>query len=235
MNMVEVEHVSKTFRSGRGTVQALVDVTFSLSRGKTMVIAGKSGSGKSTLLSILGGLEQPDTGTVRCFGVEINRLSGRALSRFLRHNVGFVFQYGNLLSYMNVFDNIAFPLILNGKTAKEREKRVFDLLERIHLKDAAKAYPAELSGGELQRVAIARAIVHDPKILLADEPTASLDSAAGWDLIELMFAMGEQRDCSMVLSTHDTEILKLAHTTLYLRDGKLLEQKGTGTIPGSFP
>lgn len=226
MSMIEVDHISKKFLSGRGTVQALVDVTFSLEHGKSMAIAGKSGSGKSTLLSILGGLEQPDTGTVQCFGVEVNRLSGSKLSRFLRQNVGFVFQHGNLLSYMTVFDNIAFPLILNGKTGKEREIRVLELLDRIHLKEAAKAYPAELSGGELQRVSIARAIAHDPKILLADEPTASLDTATGWSIIELMFAMGKQRECSVVFSTHDMEILKLADRKLHLRDGKLVKFDG---------
>jgi putative ABC transport system ATP-binding protein len=220
--MIEVDHISKKFLSGRRTVQALADVTFSLEHGKAMAVAGKSGSGKSTLLSILGGLEQPDSGAVRCFGVEVNRLSGRKLSRFLRKNVGFVFQHGNLLSYMTVFDNIAFPLILNGKMGKEREMRVLELLDRIHLKDAAKAYPSELSGGELQRVSIARAIAHDPKILLADEPTASLDSATGWSIIELMFAMGKQRECSVVFSTHDMEILKLADSRLHLRDGKMV-------------
>jgi ABC-type lipoprotein export system ATPase subunit len=220
--MIRVEHLTKQFRSGRGVVQALTDVTLSLEGGTATAIVGKSGSGKTTLLNIIGGLEQPDTGCVSCFGVKINALSKKELSLFLRKNIGFVFQHGNLLSYLSVFENIAFPLTLNGIVKKEKEKRVFELLEQIGLSEAAKALPPELSGGELQRVSIARAIAHHPKLLLADEPTASLDSATAWSLIELIFNLSKQQGCTVVFSTHDPEIVKLSDNNIRLKDGKML-------------
>jgi ABC-type lipoprotein export system ATPase subunit len=222
--MIEVNQISKQYRSGRGIVRALVDVSFTLESGKTLAIVGKSGSGKSTLLRVVGGLEQPDTGTVTCFGVEVCTLSGSRLSRFLREQVGFVFQYGNLLSYLTVSENIGFPLALLGKSGKEQKARVCELLESIELPETAHALPSELSGGELQRVAIARAIAHHPKLLLADEPTASLDSNTGLSLVNLMFQMGKQQDCTIMVATHDGEVLRLADTAMRLRDGGIEQQ-----------
>jgi ABC-type lipoprotein export system ATPase subunit len=157
---------------------------------------------------------------VICHGEEITALTGARLSRFLRSSVGFVFQFGNLLSYLTVFRNIALPLVLNGMDKTACEKRVFDLLERVGLRDAGAALPHELSGGELQRVAIARAIAHKPRLLLADEPTASLDSATAHQLIEMMFGLGKENRCTIVVTTHDQEILRLADQVVRLRDGK---------------
>jgi putative ABC transport system ATP-binding protein len=221
--MIQVEHVYKELRSGRGTVQALADVSFSVRRGEFLAIAGKSGSGKTTLLNVLGGLEQPDSGTVNCFGVKIEELSGKGLSRFLRENVGFVFQHGNLLSCLTVYENIGFPLNLNGVEAGERDRRIAGLLEDIGLSGAGRALPSELSGGELQRVAVARALAHRPRVLLADEPTASLDSATGRALVDLMFRLGKEQGCTLVVSTHDPEILELAEASLHIKDGKIVE------------
>ena len=221
--MIQVEHVYKQFRSGRGTVQALADVSFSVPRGGILAVAGKSGSGKTTLLNVLGGLEQPDSGTITCFGVKIEELSGKGLSRFLRQNVGFVFQHGNLLSCLTVSENIGFPLSLNGVEAGDRDRRIAGLLKDIGLSEAARAMPSELSGGELQRVAVARALAHRPRLLLADEPTASLDSATGRALVDLMLRLGKEQGCTLVVSTHDPEILQLAEASLHIKDGRVAE------------
>jgi len=213
--------ISKEFLSGRGRVQALLDVSFSIETGRTLAVVGKSGSGKTTLLNCVGGLERPERGKVSCFGVDIHSLSGKALCLFQRRNAGFIFQYGNLLSYLTVCENIGFPLTLNGIRGKRKEKRTQELLERIGLHDAGAALPHELSGGEAQRVSVARAIAHSPKMLLADEPTASLDSTTGLNLIELMFDMGKEQGCTTIVSTHDPEIIDLADVNIQLRDGKI--------------
>jgi ABC-type lipoprotein export system ATPase subunit len=216
--------ISKEFLSGRGRIQALLDVSFSIETGKTLAVVGKSGSGKTTLLYCVGGLERPERGKVSCFGVDIHSLSGKALCLFQRRNAGFIFQYGNLLSYLTVFENIGFPLTLNGVRGKRKEKRIQELLERIGLHGAGVALPHELSGGEAQRVSVARAIAHSPKMLLADEPTASLDSTTGLHLIELMFDMGKEQGCTTVVSTHDPEIIDLADASIHLRDGKITRE-----------
>jgi ABC-type lipoprotein export system ATPase subunit len=219
--MIVVDNITKHFRSGRGVAAALSGVSFSIDTGKTLTIVGKSGSGKTTLLNCVCGLEKPDSGDVRCFGISINSLSIQAASRFRRHYTGFVFQSGNLLSYLNVYENISLPLDLNRMKEKEKAKRVWDLLNRIGLTNAAAAMPNELSGGELQRVAFARAIAHFPKMLLADEPTASLDSETGINLVRLMTDLCRNHGCILIISTHDAEIIRLSDNTIRLQDGKL--------------
>jgi len=217
--MVECREIVKKYRSGRGIVHALRGVSFTVAPAARVVIVGKSGSGKTTLLNCLGGLDRPDSGSVIYNGRDLNGLSPLELSLFLRRDMGFVFQFGNLLSYLNVFENIAFPLTLNAVEGRKKKLRVEELLERIGLSDAGPALPHELSGGEVQRVAVARAMAHRPKMLLADEPTASLDSATGKNLIQLMFDMGRESGCTMVLSTHDTEVMDLADQCIRIRDG----------------
>ena len=218
--MIQIEGLWKSYSSGRGRIQALSNVSFSVDAGRTLTVVGKSGSGKTTLLNCAGGLEQPDKGIVTCFGANINSLSGRDLCLFQRKNMGFVFQFGNLLNYLTVIENISFPLALNGIEGVERKRRVMELLERIELADAGPAMPSELSGGEVQRVSFARAVAHFPKILLADEPTASLDSSTGLNLVKLMFETGKEQGCTIIISTHDREIIKLSDHILYLQDGK---------------
>ncbi len=219
--MIQVSGVSKAYRSGRGRVQALADVSFVIEGGTAATVIGKSGSGKTTLLNCVGGLERPEQGNVTCFGVDIHSLPAKDLCLFQRRHVGFVFQHSNLLSYLTAFENIAFPLTLNGVQRKRRDERVNELLQRIGLPHVGSALPHELSGGEIQRVSVARAIAHGPKMLLADEPTASLDSASGRNLIRLMFDMGREQGCTMVLATHDPEIIELAETSIHLLDGKI--------------
>jgi ABC-type lipoprotein export system ATPase subunit len=223
--VINVNNISKKFRSGRGMVHALSNVSFSVDTGDTLIVIGKSGSGKTTLLNCLGGLERPDNGRINCFGTEIHLLSAKAMSLFQRKHMGFVFQYGNLLSYLTVSENIALPLVLNGIDGKKKETRVTELLKKIELTEAAKAMPNELSGGEVQRVAFARAIAHLPKILMADEPSASLDSETGLNLIRMMTDLSKAHQCTLVISTHDNEIIKLSDNILNLLDGKVPEKK----------
>lgn len=218
--MIDVVDLCKTFHSGRGTVSALEGITFEVQKGESFIIAGKSGSGKTTLLNCIGGLEKPDRGTIRCAGIDINRLSRKALSRFQRERIGFVFQSGSLLSYLTVRENLAFPLALNGVEGMRTKKRVKELLEIIELPELGSALPHELSGGETQRVAFARAIAHTPDILLADEPTASLDTATGRRLIRLMVSLSRQQHCTLVIASHDLEVIRMADQRFHLKDGR---------------
>lgn len=224
--MIRVQEISKEYRSGRGKVRALIDVSFTIEKNNTVAVFGKSGSGKTTLLNCLGGLEQPERGKITCFGVEIHSLSEKALCLFQRRNMGFVFQHGNLLSYLTVYENIAFPLSLNNFDKKTISKRVHELLEKVGLAETGPALPYELSGGEVQRVSVARAMAHSPQILLADEPTASLDTDTGRDLVQLMFKMGREHGCTMIIATHDQKIINLADAFLPLRDGRIEKEDG---------
>ncbi len=219
--MIQLQGISKEYRSGRGRVLALSDVSFTVEKNSRVAVYGKSGSGKTTLLYCIGGLERPENGIVTYFGVDIHSLSGKELCLFQRKNVGFVFQHGNLFNYLTVFENIAFSLELNGFAGKAVVNRVMELLENIGLADAGAALPYELSGGEIQRVSVARAIAHSPQVLLADEPTASLDSDTGRDLVQLMFNMGRGQGCTMIIATHDPDIINMADARLLIQDGKI--------------
>ena len=219
--MIKLEGISKEYRSGRGRILALSDVSFTLEKNSTVAVFGKSGSGKTTLLYCIGGLERPESGIVTCSGVDIHSLSEKALCLFQRKNLGFVFQHSNLFNYLTVFENIAFSLELNGFERKAVVKRVNELLENINLAHAGAALPHELSGGEIQRVSVVRAIAHSPQVLLADEPTASLDSDTGRDLVQLMFNMGRDQGCTMIIATHDPDIINLADARLPIQDGKI--------------
>lgn len=219
--MIEAHQISKSFYSGSGRVRVLYDISFTLETGQVLTLVGKSGSGKTTLLNCLGGLDIPDSGYINCFGTDINALSEKQRCLFLRRHLGFVFQSNNLLSYLTVFENIVFPLVLNGFSKKERNHRVAELLELLELKPVGHAMPRELSGGQAQRVAFARAMAHSPQLLLADEPTASLDTQTGFQLIKLMARIGNETKSTIIVSTHDHEIIKYADRTLSLKDGRI--------------
>jgi len=219
--MIQLETVAKVFHSGRGEIWALKDVSFLIETYRFTAVIGKSGSGKSTLLNCMGGLEPPDKGNITCFGMPIYSLSSRELSLFQRQHVGFVFQRGNLLSYLTIAENIGFPLTLNSVVGVSRLKRINELLDRIGLATAAKALPHELSSGEIQRVAMARAIAHNPKMLLADEPTANLDTETGQRTVQLMRDMGRDNGCTIIMATHDIEITKTADSVICLKDGRI--------------
>jgi ABC-type lipoprotein export system ATPase subunit len=228
--LVRIQSVGKIYRSGRRQVEALRDVSCAVERGTALAVVGKSGSGKTTLLNCIGGLERPDRGTVTCLGQDIHALSRRSLSLFQRQHLGFVFQFGNLLSYLTVYENIDFPLSLNSVPRKERDGRVLGLLERVGLLDSQQALPRELSGGEVQRVSFARAVAHGPQVLLADEPTASLDSDTARDLVQLMLDVVQEQASSLIVSTHDPVVINLADNIMHLRDGRVVDEERYSTL-----
>lgn len=219
--MIEIRAVCKQFTSGRGHISAVRDVSFTVARGQGAMLVGRSGSGKTTLLNCIGTLEIPDTGAIVASGVNICALSPRQRALFRRKEVGFVFQSSNLLPWLTVAENLQFPLELNGIHGKKQQLRITELLATFGLVGYAKAMPAELSGGESQRVAFARAIAHAPAILLADEPTASLDSSNGKQLVELMFSLCHVQGTTLIIATHDQELLAMADTVIALKDGKM--------------
>jgi len=193
-----------------------------MEKGTNLALVGKSGSGKTTLMNCIGGIEKPDTGKVSIDGCELQSLSERALCLFQRQHIGFVFQHGNLLSFLTVAENIAFPLNLNGVDGRTRNRRVSELLDLIGLPDIGAAMPYELSGGELQRVAVVRAVSHNPSLLLADEPTANLDSATGIGIMQMMIALTRSQGCTLIMATHDLELIALADRSIRLRDGLIV-------------
>jgi len=220
--MLELSGISKQYLSGRGHVQALTGISFRMENGSNLALVGKSGSGKTTLMNCIGGIEKPDTGKVSIDGCELQSLSERALCLFQRQHIGFVFQHGNLLSFLTVAENIAFPLNLNGVDGRTRNRRVSELLDLIGLPDIGEAMPYELSGGELQRVAVVRAVSHNPSLLLADEPTANLDSATGIGIMQMMIALTRSQGCTLIMATHDLELIALADRSIRLRDGLIV-------------
>lgn len=222
--MVRVVGVSKSYRSGRGRVAALTDVHLEVATGSALALVGRSGSGKTTLLLCIGGLERPDRGRVICAGTEVQDLGPGALARFQRRQVGYMFQSGNLLSFLTVRENLALPLELNGIFGKARDRRVEELLEALGLAGLGPALPRELSGGETQRVALARAIVHRPAVLLADEPTASLDSHTGQRLIQTMREWAAGQGATLVVATHDPDVVARVGARVTLSDGRLEEE-----------
>ncbi|MEZ0576991.1 ABC transporter ATP-binding protein [Halodesulfovibrio aestuarii] len=219
---IEIVDIHKTFTSSRGVQQVLRGISFSLEAGKIAALTGCSGSGKTTLLHCIGGIETPDSGSVVCFSHQITAMSAVERSRFMRKDLGVVFQKGNLLAYLTVAENIAFPLKLNRVGKKESASRIDELLEQVGLSDAKNAMPHELSGGELQRASIARALAHKPKLLLADEPTASLDSVTGREVVNLISSLSYEQKCTTIFSTHDMEIINIADNIFQLHDGKLV-------------
>ncbi|MCF8090522.1 MAG: ABC transporter ATP-binding protein [Desulfotignum sp.] len=228
--MIQITDLYKGFTSGSRRVQVLSGVSLSVEKGNTLAVVGKSGSGKTTLLNCLGGLERPDSGRITCLGTEITALDQRQMTRFRRQHLGFMFQAGNLISCFTVFENIAFPLHLNHYGKKERHRRVNRLLEALSLEGLSRSMPHELSGGQAQRVAFARAVSHVPALLLADEPTASLDSATALHLIRLMADTGRALGVTIIVTTHDKDIIRLSDRTIRLTDGKTKE--GNHAITG---
>ncbi|MFH0783836.1 MAG: ABC transporter ATP-binding protein [Pseudomonadota bacterium] len=219
--MIEIQAVSKQFTSGRGYVSAVSDISFSVNRGTGVILKGRSGSGKTTLLNCIGTLEIPDQGAIMYKGTNICTLSPRQRALFRRREVGFVFQSGNLLPWLTVAENLQFPLELNGICGIMQRRRIEELLATFGLTGYGKAMPVELSGGELQRIAFARAIAHTPAILLADEPTASLDSGNGKQLIALMLSLCRFEATTLFVATHDQDLLAMADTIIALKDGKI--------------
>jgi len=220
--IVELREVDKDYPLGATVVQALKGVSLSIHRGEFTTIAGPSGSGKTTVLNLIGCIDVSTRGQVLIDGHSTAEMSDRALTDLRLHTLGFIFQSFNLIDVLNVFDNVEFPLLLQGKLSKaERKKRVEDMVERVGLTKQLVQRPNELSGGQRQRVAIARALVTHPKIVLADEPTANLDSTTGRNIIDLMREINHSMDTTFIFSSHDPKIIERAERVIELVDGKI--------------
>ncbi|NVD98804.1 ABC transporter ATP-binding protein [Massilia sp. BJB1822] len=221
MTMLNVRHVSKSYRLGRVPVPAVRNVGFSLPDASFSVLAGPSGSGKTSLLNLIGCLDRPDSGSIEIAGTDVGKLAEKALTDFRRQHLGFVFQNFNLLAALTVAENIAYPLQLGKQGRAARRERVAFLLEAVGLAGKEGRRPQELSGGERQRVAIARALAARPRLVLADEPTASLDRATGAQIIALMRKLQREQGVSFLFASHDSALIDSADTVLHLRDGTL--------------
>ncbi len=222
MSIVSVRNVSKDYMLGKTVVPALRDVSLEVGEGEFLSIAGPSGSGKTTLLNLVGCVDTPTAGTVVVAGSDTGKLSERALTDLRLRTIGFIFQSFNLVSVLSVFQNVEFPLLLQGTASKaERRLRVHALMEAVGLSEHERHRPSELSGGQRQRVAIARALVTRPKLVLADEPTANLDSATGANIIDLMRDMNRRDGTTFVFSTHDPKVMAHANAIVRIADGRI--------------
>ena len=222
MPMVEVRDLWKEYELGKAKVQALRGVNLEVDRGEFLAVLGPSGSGKSTLLHLIGGLDRPTRGLVRVGGIEVSSLkSDRELSRYRNEYVGFVFQFFHLIPRLTALENVELPLVARGVDPKERRRRALEALKLVGLEHRARHRPTELSGGEQQRVAIARAIVTQPKLLLADEPTGNLDSSNARIVINLFRKLIEELNLTVVMATHNLELLDYCDKAVRLVDGSI--------------
>ena len=223
--IVSVKNAVKEYTLGKVVVPALRGVSLDVHEGEFLSIAGPSGSGKTTLLNLIGCVDTPTSGSVEVAGQDTSKLSERRLTSLRLHTIGFIFQSFNLVPVLSVFQNIELPLLLQGKlSTAERQSRVQGLLERVGLRDYGKHRPTELSGGQRQRVAIARALVTRPQLVLADEPTANLDSVTGENIIDVMKELNRTERTTFIFSTHDARVMAHASAVVRLADGKLVDR-----------
>ncbi|MYA31291.1 MAG: ABC transporter ATP-binding protein [Gammaproteobacteria bacterium] len=219
--LIRLAEVSKNYRKGRELVRVLEGISLAIEEGDFVGLMGPSGSGKTTLLNLLGGLDKPTKGDVEVDGKNISRLSTGALAKWRASNIGFIFQFYNLLPVLTAARNVGLPLLLTSLSASQRKKHVNTALQLVGLADRAKHYPRELSGGQEQRVAIARAIVSDPPILLCDEPTGDLDRATADEIMSLLQRLNRDYGKTIVMVTHDPRAASFAHRVLHLDKGEL--------------
>jgi len=235
MAILEANDVSKHYQMGEVTVDALDRVDFVVGKGEFVAVMGPSGSGKSTLLHLLGGLDKTTDGQVTLGGRRLSVMSDKEVTLARRRNVGFVFQFYNLLPTLTAEENIALPLLIDGKKLKQYQSKIDELLELVGLTDRRKHKPDQLSGGEQQRVAIARAFVNDPDIVLADEPTGNLDSRAGEEIMKLLRRSCDELGQTIVVVTHDPKAASFADRIVFLKDGRIASEiqleKGGDTAP----
>lgn len=219
MPVVEVRAVEKTYTLGKTEIPALKGVTFTVEPGDFLSIVGPSGCGKTTLLNIIGTIDEPSAGEVRIDGEPLSGLSDNAEADLRLARMGFIFQAFNLIPVLNIIENVEFPLILAGTKPRERRERALELIEAVGLAEYTTHKPDELSGGQRQRVAIARALVNEPEVVIADEPTANLDSETGGMILALMQRLNVEQKVSFIFSTHDPDIMGYAKRIIRLKDG----------------
>ena len=218
-HLIQTEGLTKVYSDGSLQVPALRGIDLTIHAGEFTAIVGPSGSGKTTLLNIISGLDKPTEGRVRLDGKPVSDMSGAELSDFRRDHIGFIFQAYNLIPVLKVEENIEYIMLLQRVPKEERHRRVHDILRDVDLEDYAHRYPSKLSGGQQQRVAIARAMVSRPLMILADEPTANLDSKTGADLLDMMRHLNEVHGMTFIFSTHDRMIVDKARRVIVIRDG----------------
>ncbi|MBX3666081.1 MAG: ABC transporter ATP-binding protein [Burkholderiales bacterium] len=220
---VAIRHLVKSYRRGGQVVPVLSDINLDIAAGEFVALMGPSGSGKSTLLNLIAGIDRPDSGELRVGGTDIMALNEAELADWRAGNVGFIFQFYNLMPVLTAFENVELPLLLTGLGARDRRERVGIALSMVGLTDRMAHYPSELSGGQQQRVAIARAIITDPAILVADEPTGDLDRVSAEDILTLMERMNSELGKTIIMVTHDPSAAQRARTLKHLDKGALID------------
>ena len=221
---VELRKLSKTYREGEAERVVLRDVSLAVAGGEIVVLVGRSGSGKSTLLNLIAGIDRPTAGSVAVNGTDLTALDEQARTRFRRRHIGFVFQFFNLISLLTVEENLLLPLDLNGRADARGVARARALLERVGLAGRGDSFPERLSGGEQQRVAIARALIHDPDIILADEPTGNLDADTAAGVLDLLDALAREAGRTVLMATHSREVIGVADRIFTIERGALVER-----------
>jgi len=224
-NLISVKGVSKVFKVGEENFTALRDINLEIDGGSFMSFVGPSGSGKTTILNLIGGLDVPTTGNIFFKNTKLSAMNRNQMAQYRRKNIGFIFQTYNLFPVYSVYENILFPLLLNGSKEKDVRERVMNIINKVGLSDQVKKRPSQLSGGQCQRVAIARALVKDPLLILADEPTANLDSKNSLQILELMSELNKQYKAAVVFSTHDEKVTRYVRREVGLEDGKIISDK----------
>jgi putative ABC transport system ATP-binding protein len=224
MNVIEIQNAHKIYE-GAVPVHAVDGVNLSIGRGEFTAIVGPSGSGKTTLLNLIGGLDKPNSGSITIDGVEIGGLKSSKLIDFRLWNIGFVFQAYNLIPVLSAKENVKFIMELQGKSSAECEDRAMSLLKSVGLIERANSRPSKLSGGQQQRVAVARALASKPKFILADEPTANLDSVTTANLLEIMETLNKEENITFVFSTHDKRVVDKARRVITIEDGKIVSDE----------
>lgn len=222
MKVIEVRNLAKIYKDSEVQVAALDSVDMTIEEGEFTAIVGPSGSGKTTFLNMVGGLDQPSSGEIFIGGTDISRLSSSQLIDFRLHNIGFVFQAYNLIPVLTAKENVEFIMQLQNHSKEEREKRAMDLLKAVGLEGRENSRPNKLSGGQQQRVAVARALASKPKFVLADEPTANLDSKSTENLLEIMEELNRKENITFIFSTHDQRVVNKARRVITLEDGKII-------------
>ncbi|MES2353199.1 MAG: ABC transporter ATP-binding protein [Pseudomonadota bacterium] len=221
--LVEIRQLAKSYRRGGQTVSVLTDISLTIYQGDFVALMGPSGSGKSTLLNLIAGIDKPDSGQLAVAGLDITSLSEGELADWRAANVGFIFQFYNLMPVLTAFENVELPLTLTNLSRSERREHVALTLSMVGLEDRMDHYPNELSGGQQQRVAIARAIVTDPKLIVADEPTGDLDRASAQEILGLMRRLNEELGKTIIMVTHDAGAAEKARTLVHLEKGELIQ------------